>query len=139
MASFREEIKGKKQRERITGTLKYMALELLEAIDDNDYTLKQTYRHDLESFFYVLIVGCMSYCREEAPTHLQNWYLANTTFCFKLKQSDVIYEFEKQILNYFTPTFECLQELARVFAKYSLEMNRSDTGHRKIQTCCMSL
>ncbi|VCU41400.1 Bgt-20125 [Blumeria graminis f. sp. tritici] len=113
MASFREEIKGKKQRERITGTLKYMALELLEAIDDNDYTLKQTYRHDLESFFYVLIVGCMSYCREEAPTHLQNWYLANTTFCFKLKQSDVIYEFEKQILNYFTPTFECLQELAR--------------------------
>ncbi|CAD6502871.1 BgTH12-05460 [Blumeria graminis f. sp. triticale] len=113
MASFREEIKGKKQRERITGTLKYMALELLEAIDDNENTLKQTYRHDLESFFYVLITGCMSYCRKEAPKHLQNWYSSNSTLCFTSKKSDVKDKFQKRILEYFTPTFECLQELAR--------------------------
>ncbi|CAD6502866.1 BgTH12-05455 [Blumeria graminis f. sp. triticale] len=113
MASFREEIKGKKQSESITGTLKYMALELLEAIDEKENTLKQTYRHDLESFFYVLITGCMSYCRKEAPKHLKNWYSSNSTLCFTSKKSDVIFDFQKQILKYFTPTFECLQELAR--------------------------
>ncbi|CAD6502858.1 BgTH12-05447 [Blumeria graminis f. sp. triticale] len=56
-ALYRQEKKGKKQRERLTGTRKYMALELLEAIEENENILKQTYRHDLESFFYVLIVG----------------------------------------------------------------------------------
>ncbi|CAD6502848.1 BgTH12-05437 [Blumeria graminis f. sp. triticale] len=111
-ALYRQEKKGKKQHESFTGTRKYMALELLEAIDEKEYTLKQTYRHDLESFFYVLIAGCMSYCRKEAPTHLQNWYSANSTLCFTSKKSDIKDKFQKRILDYFTPVFECLQELA---------------------------
>ena len=96
----------------MSGIKKYMALELLEAIDEKEYTLKQTYRHDLESFFYVLIAGCMSYCRKEAPKHLQYWHSDNTRFCFTSKQSDIILHFQKKILNYFTPVFECVQELA---------------------------
>ncbi|CAD6502850.1 BgTH12-05439 [Blumeria graminis f. sp. triticale] len=111
-ALYRQEKKGKKQHESFTGTRKYMALELLEAIDEKEYTLKQTYRHDLESFFYVLIAGCMSYCRKKAPKHLQYWHSDNTRFCFTSKQSDIILHFQKKILNYFTPVFECVQELA---------------------------
>ncbi|CAD6502864.1 BgTH12-05453 [Blumeria graminis f. sp. triticale] len=61
MASFRIDENEKDQPKAITGTTRYMALELLRVISLRKLSLKQTYRHDLESFFYVLIVGCMSY------------------------------------------------------------------------------
>ncbi|VDB88378.1 Bgt-20499-2, partial [Blumeria graminis f. sp. tritici] len=112
-ALYRQEKKGKKQRERLTGTRKYMALELLEAIEENENILKQTYRHDLESFFYVLIVGSMSYGRKSAPEHLNKWSLNNISHCLCAKENCIRNNFQKRILNYFTPVFECVQELAR--------------------------
>ncbi|SZF01348.1 unnamed protein product [Blumeria hordei] len=110
MASFRQDKKGKEQRERITGTIKYMALELLKAIKKKENTLKQTYRHDLGSFFYVLTVGCMSYGRESAPEHLHQWSSASTRL--EAKGYHIQTQFRKYIINYFTPMFEGIKELA---------------------------
>ncbi|CAD6502791.1 BgTH12-05381 [Blumeria graminis f. sp. triticale] len=57
MSSLRENENEKDLPRSITGTTRYMALELLQAIAQKQTSLKQTYRHDLESCFYVLIVG----------------------------------------------------------------------------------
>ncbi|CAD6502857.1 BgTH12-05446 [Blumeria graminis f. sp. triticale] len=96
----------------MSGKKSYMALELLRAIQKKENTLKQTYRHHLESFFYVFIVGCMSYGRKSAPGHLRYWHYANNSICCTSKESNIINHFQEQILNYFTPVFECVQELA---------------------------
>ncbi|CAD6500115.1 BgTH12-04218 [Blumeria graminis f. sp. triticale] len=57
MSSLHKNENEKNLPRTITGTTMYMALELLEAITEKKLSLKQTYRHDLESCFYVLIVG----------------------------------------------------------------------------------
>ncbi|CAD6500113.1 BgTH12-04216 [Blumeria graminis f. sp. triticale] len=57
MSSLHENENEKNLPRAITGTTMYMALELMKAISFKKLSLKQTYRHDLESCFYVLIVG----------------------------------------------------------------------------------
>ncbi|CAD6506345.1 BgTH12-07271 [Blumeria graminis f. sp. triticale] len=81
MASLRRNHDDWDYPRAMSGIKKYMALELLQAIDEKENTLKETYRHHLESFFYVLIVECMSFCRKLAPEHLSYWYSADTTVC----------------------------------------------------------
>ncbi|SZF00707.1 unnamed protein product [Blumeria hordei] len=117
MASFRQDKKGKKRRERITGTIKYMALELLEAIDNGENTLKQTYRHDLESFFYVLIVGCMSYGHKEAPHHLDVWSSAQKRISCNAKATAIGLYFGEYIIDKFATVFKGVEELAWSFRK----------------------
>ncbi|VDB88339.1 Bgt-51479 [Blumeria graminis f. sp. tritici] len=56
-----------------SGTTKYMALELLRAVTEIDLSLKQTYCHDLESCFYVLVVGSMSIGAKLFPVNLERW------------------------------------------------------------------
>ncbi|CAD6500109.1 BgTH12-04212 [Blumeria graminis f. sp. triticale] len=67
MSSLHENENEKNLPRTITGTPMYMALELLRAIYQKKLNLKQTYRHDLESCFYVLIVGCMTYGAKSMP------------------------------------------------------------------------
>ena len=45
----------------LTGTMKFMALERLKFASKQEKTIGRTCRHDLESFFYVFIVGCIKY------------------------------------------------------------------------------
>ncbi|VCU40335.1 Bgt-51001 [Blumeria graminis f. sp. tritici] len=74
MSSLHKNENEKKLPRAITGTTMYMALELMKVISFKKLSLKQTYRHDLESCFYVLIVGCMTYCDQAMPEHLKEWY-----------------------------------------------------------------
>ena len=50
----------------LTGTTKFMALERPEF--DQRKTIGHTCRHDLESFFYVFIVGCIEHERVSGST-----------------------------------------------------------------------
>ncbi|CAD6499688.1 BgTH12-03796 [Blumeria graminis f. sp. triticale] len=45
----------------LTGTMKFMALERLSYAATYGSTIQCTYRHDLESFFYVFLVGCIDF------------------------------------------------------------------------------
>ena len=112
MASFRMDENEKDQPKAITGTTRYMALELLRAISLRKLSLKQTYRHDLESFFYVLIVGCMSYGLEKLPELLKTWSSDSHT-CFLSKEAAITKTFETMIIDGFLPSFEVTMELAR--------------------------
>ncbi|CAD6502860.1 BgTH12-05449 [Blumeria graminis f. sp. triticale] len=112
MASFRMDENEKDQPKAITGTTRYMALELLRAISLRKLSLKQTYRHDLESFFYVLIVGCMRYGLEKLPELLKTWSSDSHT-CFLSKEAAITKTFETMIIDGFLPSFEVTMELAR--------------------------
>ncbi|VCU40350.1 Bgt-51007 [Blumeria graminis f. sp. tritici] len=112
MSSLHKNENEKNLPRTITGTTMYMALELMKAISFKKLSLKQTYRHDLESCFYVLIVGCMTYCDQAMPEHLKEWYSHSSSTCFSSKQSDMIH-FEERIIDYFLPKFQGVKELAR--------------------------
>ncbi|VCU38802.1 Bgt-20478 [Blumeria graminis f. sp. tritici] len=103
----------------ITGSMKYMALELLWNISENKFTLPQNYRHDLESFFYVLIVGCMCYGRDSKsePAHLKQRLTESARSNYESKQSDIIQNFDAKILGYFSPAFDGVKKLARNWRK----------------------
>ncbi|CAD6499703.1 BgTH12-03811 [Blumeria graminis f. sp. triticale] len=45
----------------LTGTVKFMALERLDWAVTKNKTIQCTYCHDLESFFYVFLVGCIDF------------------------------------------------------------------------------
>ncbi|VDB84217.1 Bgt-51382 [Blumeria graminis f. sp. tritici] len=109
----------------ITGTMKYMALELLWNISENKFTLPQNYRHDLESFFYVLVVGCICYgCeRKSQPKHLEKWFTESARSNYKSKQSDIIQNFDTMILGYFSPAFDGVKKLARNLRKILFGQN----------------
>ncbi|SZF00546.1 unnamed protein product [Blumeria hordei] len=98
----------------ITGTMKYMVLELLWNIKENKFTLPQNYRHDLESFFYVLVVGCICYGREpkSEPKHLEKWFTESAESNYESKLSDIKQHFDAMILDYFPPAFEGVKKLA---------------------------
>lgn len=52
------------QEKNMTGTLEYMAIEILEgAVQKATMGVDHTYRHDLESFFYVFVAVCIHYGR----------------------------------------------------------------------------
>ncbi|CAD6503448.1 BgTH12-03112 [Blumeria graminis f. sp. triticale] len=87
-------------------------MELLAAINEKENTLKQTDRNDLESFFYVVIVGCLSYGCKTASDHLYHWSEANTIACPNAKENYIIIRFQSKIIDYFTPVFERVQDLA---------------------------
>ncbi|VCU40343.1 Bgt-51652 [Blumeria graminis f. sp. tritici] len=112
MSSLHENENEKNLPRTITGTTMYMALELLRAIYQNKLNLKQTYRHDLESCFYVLIVGCMTYGAKSMPENLKDWYSHSSRTCFSSKENDIKY-FEEHIIDIFLPKFQGVKELAR--------------------------
>ncbi|VDB88273.1 Bgt-51149 [Blumeria graminis f. sp. tritici] len=111
MSSLRENENEKDLPRSITGTTRYMALELLQAIAQKQTSLKQTYRHDLESCFYVLIVGCVSHGAKSIPKHIEKWSSNDSDTCVQSKEYDLKY-FEFRIINAFLPQFEGVKELA---------------------------
>ncbi|VCU39369.1 Bgt-50094 [Blumeria graminis f. sp. tritici] len=119
MSTLLQDSRDNDEAKVITGTTKFMALRLLAGIRDKDFSIQQTYRHDLESFFYVLLVGCMSYGRdpESVPDYLEQWCTPSSALNYGMKQSHIVCDFEKQIIGFFSPKFECLKDLARTIRK----------------------
>ncbi|VDB88396.1 Bgt-50124, partial [Blumeria graminis f. sp. tritici] len=94
---------------------------------------RQTYRHHLESFFYVLIVGLVSYARKSALEHLQRRSLADYGVRLIFKETNIILHFQSKIINNFTPVFERVQEPAWslceiLFEDKSVGYEIQDTG-----------
>ncbi|PGH23710.1 hypothetical protein AJ80_02316 [Polytolypa hystricis UAMH7299] len=98
-----------------TGTMEFMAIEVLLNID-------HTYRHDLESFFYVLIWQCTlrgwefvsNPGSQPKPSLLTRWYMGSYEEIATAKGGVVgAKSFELILAKEFPPQFECIKPLCR--------------------------
>ncbi|SZF01177.1 unnamed protein product [Blumeria hordei] len=103
-----------KEEMKITGTVKYMAIELLSNMFQRKYSIKKSCRYDLESFFYVFLVGCLRYGRPSTkPANLSGLYTDGLAMNYYMKRKDITVGFEKNILDHFSPSFDAVKGLAR--------------------------
>jgi hypothetical protein len=100
----------------MTGTMEFMAIDVLRGVE-------HTYRHDLESFFYVLLWICARQAwemefqckRKNRPTDsvLRNWYGDTNKKVAVLKEAHMRAGGFKEILVDFVPAFDCIKPLCR--------------------------
>ncbi|VDB83486.1 Bgt-50414 [Blumeria graminis f. sp. tritici] len=105
---------GKDDNLFLTGTIKFMALERLHRASNCGETIARTFHHDLESFFYVFIVGCITYEREkksEKVIELQLWHTDDIKSNYRTKKYS-IWDFQPRILDNFSTSFIGLKDLA---------------------------
>jgi hypothetical protein len=101
-----------------TGTMQFMAIEVLEGKG-------HTYRHDLESFFYVFIWMCIRYGYEGTGRQklnklmrpktniLRGWYTGTYAEIANVKQGHMGKNRFENVIAEFAPKFEILKPLAR--------------------------
>ncbi|KJZ68222.1 hypothetical protein HIM_12387 [Hirsutella minnesotensis 3608] len=97
-----------------TGTMEFMAIEVLQGID-------HTYRHDLESFFYVLLWLCGRRGWEFVnrpkgqPTDsmFTDWYTGSFRNIAKAKRGNMDANGFEDVLEEFPEEFECIKPLCR--------------------------
>jgi hypothetical protein len=103
-----------------TGTMQFMAIEVLEGKG-------HTYRHDLESFFYVFIWMCIrhghddmddnlngkKWTRPAAISRLRDWYTGTYTQIARNKVGDMGKNQFENVIAEFAPMFKDLKPLAR--------------------------
>jgi hypothetical protein len=101
-----------------TGTMQFMAIQVLEGEG-------HTYRHDLESFFYVFIWMCIRYGYEGTggrnpnkeirpkTSILRGWYTGTYTEIANTKQGHMGKNRFETVITEFAPKFENLKPLAR--------------------------
>ncbi|KAI9780023.1 MAG: hypothetical protein M1816_003194 [Peltula sp. TS41687] len=99
-----------------TGTMEFMAIEVLEGT-------AHTYRHDLESFFYVFLWIVIEYGQEDGPglpetSRLRRWYKGTYDEIAQIKRGLMDKQAFKKILAEFPPKFIALtaltEELRRI-------------------------
>ncbi|CAD6498986.1 BgTH12-04640 [Blumeria graminis f. sp. triticale] len=98
----------------LTGTMEFMAIGLLkEYTYPSNGKFTHTYRHDLESFFFVLISACIRFGwgKNESPNieTIRKWYKG----------------FEDTLLKAFSSKFECLKDLATTLRKILFERQKT--------------
>ncbi|KAL9024104.1 MAG: hypothetical protein Q9196_006756 [Gyalolechia fulgens] len=107
------------EQRNMTGTLEYMAIQILEgAIRKETAGTDHTYRHDLESFFYVFLSLCIRYGWPEGMKPkidaLRTWYEGSFEMISKTKRGELEPGgFEIHVLRHFSPKFQAQKELAR--------------------------
>ncbi|VDB89345.1 Bgt-51081 [Blumeria graminis f. sp. tritici] len=95
-----------------------MAIELLKNMSENKYSIKKSCRYDLESFFYVFLVGCLRYGRPSLePANLNGWYTDDLSQNYHTKRTDITENFETNIIDCFSPSFDAVKDLARDLSK----------------------
>ena len=103
----------------MTGTLEYIAIEILQgALHSKTAGIEHTYRHDLESFFYVLLSACIRYGWETGTARRSNplrmWYTGSIMDIYAAKTGHMTSAvFENVVLPEFAPRFAGVKELAR--------------------------
>ncbi|KAI9775541.1 MAG: hypothetical protein M1816_005896 [Peltula sp. TS41687] len=93
-----------------TGTMEFMAIEVLEST-------AHTYRHDLESFFYVILWIVIEYGQEDGPglpetSRLRRWYKGTYDEIAQIKRGLMDKTAFKKILAEFPPKFVAITTLA---------------------------
>ncbi|KAL7928030.1 serine/threonine-protein kinase Sgk2 [Trichoderma chlorosporum] len=110
----KEEGKGPSGARHRTGTMEFMAIDVLLGIS-------HTYRHDLEAFFYVLIWLCArrGWALSKAP-HLQpkqscltSWYTGSYQAIARVKRGDMLEDGLEFILSEFPEEFNCVKPLCK--------------------------
>ncbi|CCU76481.1 serine/threonine-protein kinase Sgk2 [Blumeria hordei DH14] len=102
-----------------TGTMEFMALGILRAnLTRSSAGIKHSYRHDLESFFFVLVSTCIRFgWGEEKPTHLgllETWYKGTVQAMYNAKFTAIHEDsFESNVLSGFSAKFHCLKGVAK--------------------------
>jgi serine/threonine protein kinase len=99
-----------------TGTMEFMAIEVLRNV-------AHTYRHDLESFFYVLLWMCARrawerefQCRlkdQPKKSRLTKWYTGNYNDIAEAKRGYMHADGLEDILDEFPQAFDCVKPLCR--------------------------
>jgi hypothetical protein len=103
-----------------TGTMQFMAIEVLEGEG-------HTYRHDLESFFYVFIWMCIRYGHDDmddklkgkkwtrlaAISRLRGWYAGTYAEIARNKLGDIDKNGFEKVIAEFSPQFENQKQLVR--------------------------
>ncbi|UKZ74972.1 hypothetical protein TrVFT333_002642 [Trichoderma virens FT-333] len=108
----KEEGKGPSGARHRTGTMEFMAIEVLLGT-------AHTYRHDLESFFYVLIWLCARRSwtllgrRQPQESMLQRWYTGDYATIAQNKRGDMDRNGLETILMEFSDAFDCVKSLCR--------------------------
>ncbi|KAM4067491.1 kinase [Hirsutella rhossiliensis] len=96
-----------------TGTVQFMAVEVLRKTD-------HTYRHDLESFFYVLLWMCARYSwsngfggGEKPPkeSDLRNWQIGSFRDIAKAKEGDMTMNGLERIMGEFPERLDVVKPL----------------------------
>ncbi|VCU40235.1 Bgt-50373 [Blumeria graminis f. sp. tritici] len=105
------------ERQSLTGTLKLMALERLEHARDTGKSIRRTCRHDLESFFYVFIIGCIEYeeISADKAKNLDRWCTNEVENSFSNKRDSVVH-FDEIFIK-FTASFKGLKNLSNMLRK----------------------
>ncbi|PGH16587.1 hypothetical protein AJ79_01693 [Helicocarpus griseus UAMH5409] len=114
-----------------TGTMEFMAIEVLRNVD-------HTYRHDLESFFYVLIWQCARHGWQrfdrlkERPedSFLNQWYTGSYVQIASTKKGHMDANDFEYILQEFPPELGCVKALCRTLRQilFPIHENALFTG-----------
>ncbi|CAD6502810.1 BgTH12-05400 [Blumeria graminis f. sp. triticale] len=129
-----ENDKSRAEARIMRGTLMYIAIEKLCGYSDQKSPgVEHTYRHDLESFFYVFLIVCTRYGwnDEQRPKEspLKEWYVSRQKILKEIKQRQMEESgFEIFILKKFSPKFDCVKDLARELRNILFSKGKLSTG-----------
>ncbi|KAG9249588.1 serine/threonine-protein kinase Sgk2 [Emericellopsis atlantica] len=111
-----------------TGTMQFMAVEVLRRAD-------HTYRHDLESFFYVLLWMCVrqswnnGFAREEKPPKeslLRKWEIGNFTDIARIKSGDMTVDGLERLLGEFPASLDVVKPLCLRMRKILFPLDKDE-------------
>ncbi|VCU41209.1 Bgt-50512 [Blumeria graminis f. sp. tritici] len=111
------DVNSEQNRQTMTGTMEYIALGILQAnIYETDKGYKHTYRHDLESVFYVLVSACIRFGwgnKKSGHTDvLSKWYTGTVQNMYLNKKEAVSHKyFKKCLLDHFSTRYDCVKAL----------------------------
>ncbi|CAD6500923.1 BgTH12-06627 [Blumeria graminis f. sp. triticale] len=111
------DVNSEQNRQTMTGTMEYIALRILQAnIYETGKGYKHTYRHDLESFFYVLVSACIRFGwgnKKSGHTDiLSKWYTGTVQNMYLNKKEAVSHKyFKKCLLDHFSTRYDCVKAL----------------------------
>ncbi|KJZ69215.1 hypothetical protein HIM_11394 [Hirsutella minnesotensis 3608] len=111
-----------------TGTMQFMAVEVLRKAD-------HTYRHDLESFFYVLLWMCARYSwsngfggEEKLPkeSDLRNWEIGSFRDIAKAKEGDMTVNGLERIMSEFPEALDVVKPLCLRIRKLLFPLDKDE-------------
>ncbi|CCU83175.1 serine/threonine-protein kinase Sgk2, partial [Blumeria hordei DH14] len=115
--------KAQERRQAMTGTMEFMALEILSgSLETIGAVVEHSYRHALESFFYIFFWQCLSCEWEDGKNtnkeYLTKWYMGTAKDIHKFKKGELISSTViEELLPKFSVRFQNLWDLAMEFRK----------------------